>query len=151
MDFRKDTVPLHLFRKIKAGLKPSKIRFLQSTIILVQNLNLFVFPFPVRWAKENEKYKISRSLLKYYWLVIVYKLVHVAYLATMGALSLKYEQYKCDHLSLPIWFTNVVVMAISSLTDTTLVLTADEVVNSFNWSHQWLSDYLTHIKIGKLS
>lgn len=144
-------VALHFFQRRKFGLRLSKISSLQSTIILMQSVNLFVFPFPVRWITQKEKYKVSRSLLKYYWILVAYKLVHATFLAFMGVLSLIYEECQCNHLSLPIWFTNVAILIATSLIDITFVSTADEVVSSFNWSYQRLNHNLTNIKIGMLS
>ncbi len=67
----------------------------------------------------------------------------------MAALSLNPEQCKCDNISLPIVLTNVAVLVVSLVADLAFVLTAEEVVNSFNWSYQMLNDHLANKKIGK--
>lgn len=132
--------------KISYSHKPSiqklKWQSYNSQLCYIRLKTFFVFPFPIQWNSLIRSLKISKKLLRYYWLAVVYKLFRLEFLSKIDIQSLLSNQYQCGGISLPILFTNVFVLLFSAIADATFVCTSDEIVNSFTIfkmaiSQQW--------------
>ncbi len=150
MHFRKFLSTLFCFKQKVNIFDTEKTSLLQTTFVTMQLVNLVTFPFPVRWIQQYERYKVSKPLLKLYWLVIAYKVVHITFLTTMATLNLYSEHCQCDHISIPVLITTIAGLTVSTVADLTFILTGVEVVSSFNWSYQMLNNNLANKKIGKV-
>lgn len=139
---------LFSFTRNKKYCNGQKTSHLYSNIKLTQAINSFVFPFPVQWKPKNERFVISRTLLKLYWLSLLYKLIHMIALIVVGLLNKFSKDWKFDELSKPILIANVLSELVSLLTDVAFICTADEIVNGFNWSYRMLNIHVGNIKIG---
>ncbi len=137
------------FIKNKRDSGNLKKRILNSTIQLAQTLNVFAFPFPVRWKRKHQHLSVSNRILKLYWLSVLYKLFHTAVLIIAGLLNFFSKQHKSANISEPVLVTNVAVLFCSMLADLAFIFTAHEIAPSFNWSYQMLERHLGDTQIGR--
>ncbi len=86
--------------------------FLRRTPLFTQLLNIFVFPFPSQWNKQTRTYQVSLRLLILYWSVVIYKLVHISILTTVGINLFFNDSNHCPNISLPVLFTHITALLV---------------------------------------
>ncbi len=135
-------------KSIKA--QTNKESMLKRAILINQFMNLFIFPFPIKWNKTKEQYEVIPKSLRFYWRIIHLKFAYAIISMIVGIRGLSIESYQNRSNAVELLFLNVTVLVVMSFADAVFIINAHEIVNSFNWSYKMQQLFLLNQKTGKL-
>lgn len=124
---------------------------LHTNLRLNEVLNYFAFPFVFRWKQNLETFIISRKFKNIYWLVLIFKFVHVMFLTRLALYGPLNPAIKLPLIAPAIFCINIAALAATTLADVVAIRFARDIVNSFSWAYQIASDFLSNLKFRTLS
>lgn len=126
-------------------------RILHLTIIWNQHLNSFLWPFPIHWNRESEKYTIYKTWLQIFWILPIYRFAQIVLFTSIALHGPFNTATKLPQVSPAIFCISIASLIIISSVDILVILFASDVVNCFGWADQMSQDFLCHFKFGKLN
>lgn len=142
---------LHPLKKEKNKFEGNVNRIFLLTIKYNQLLNYLSFLFPVCWKQSTKTFTVSRKLLKIYWLVPIYKLIHAIFLTTLlihGPLSRTTQL----PLNAPaVLSPHIATLFGTAYGDIVAIICAEDIVNCFNWAYKVSEDFLSNLKFRKFN
>lgn len=126
-------------------------RILHLTIICNQLLSYCISPIPFYWKNSSEIFIVSKIRLRIFWIVPIYKLLHIIILLIFAIHGPFNTTNKFPHIAPAIFFVNISALAATALIDIMCIMFALEIVNGFEWTYQVAPEILANFKLGKFN
>lgn len=140
---------LFQLRKKWNDLHHNQNTVLHFTLKLSQALNSFISPFVFQWNEKLEMYTISKKVLKVYWLVPIFKFVHIIFLSKLALFGPFNPATKLSVNAPAIMSMNIIILLVAAVADVVVIVFVSEFVNCFNWAYKITNDFLSSLKFRK--
>lgn len=142
---------LSLLRKMRIEVHKNPNTILHFTFKWNQVLNSFICPFVFQWKQNLETYIISRKFRKIYWLVPIFKLIHIIFLTRVATYRTSTTANKIPAVAMSIFCMNIAALIATTFADFVVLYFATDIIRSFSWSYKIANDFLSTLKYRKFS